>query len=148
MSDKYTTHKVTALPATLLPNAVYFIADPNDSTRMSIAVTTTDGTSYRMLSSDGATSIPSSTLISNTTLSAVTQDIVLNTALGPIEIVLPPVASNVEIRLFYHTGTHRVTITKDASDAEDILLGQNSITCDQPYDSVVLKAIGGKWFAI
>jgi hypothetical protein len=148
MSDKYTSHKVNALPATLLPNAVYFIADPVDATRMSIAITTSDGSGYRLLSSGGTTTIPSSTVITNTQLSAVTQDVVLNTSLGPFEMVLPQVASDVEIRVFYHTGTHQVTISKDASDADDILLGQNSITCDQVYDTVVLKAIGGKWFAI
>lgn len=146
MPTKITMHKVLALPSTLVPEGIYFVADGTDSTKCSIHIASTDGSSSRSVTS-GTSSQPVITpIIADATLSAIQQDVLANSTLGSIDIHLPLVASNVEIRIFMVQGNNRVRIYANPGDTSNIIIGRNRITMNREYDSVTLVARAGKWF--
>ena len=146
MSTRFEMSKVTALPTILKPNALYFLAHATDATKFSIHQVNSAGTATRTLDVGTSNTVTITSILADATLTAIDQDVLVNSALGALDIELPPVASNVQIRLFMNAGNNRVRITNHPSDSSGIIIGRNRITMNRLYDSVTLVARAGKWF--
>lgn len=145
MSTRFEQFKVNALPSTLVPNGLYFVADPVDNTKFSIHQANQTGTASRTLHS--STSAPLIVpILADVVLNAVDQDVLLNSSLGTIDVELPPVNSGVSVRFFMVAGNNRVRITNHPSDSSGIIIGRNRITMNRQYDTVTLVARAGSWF--
>ena len=149
MATRFNMYKVSALPTTLEPNAMYLIPDANDSNAFVIHQVNATGSTSRIISGGNtATTVPLVPINSDVTLAAITQDVLLNSSLGTIDVELPLVASGVTISFFLHTAGNRVRIEPNAADATGILIGRNRLSFNREYDTVTLRALGGKWFVV
>ena len=144
MAVEYNIYKTNALPVTPTPHSFYYVSDPSSDTMAIFAIGATSA-DVRELVYEAEVTI---TVVADAIISSNNQDIMVNSTLGDMTLTLPPVSSNILLRFYMDEGNNKVTLLRNPSDSDDIVVGSNFVRMDRKWDAIQLKAKNNKWFIL